>query len=212
MRTTWIVWVPAAVCMLLVGCGKSKAGHDAHAEKPAPSAEWKTVQMEDGSFTASFPGTPIIQFQQNNQGKQVLCGLDQPDGVTYSIIMNQVNQSDSKEDPRKRLKAVLAQAPISYGASAKIESTRQDLKVEGNPAAEYRLSFVNQGKPLKLSCRVFFAHDGHQLFQLIAAGPKGAPEAQKFFDQLKLGKYTPGKVVAAPSATPSPAAEQGHGS
>lgn len=210
MRASWVVWVLPTICLLVMGCGKKKAGHDSHAAKPAP--DWKTVEMEDGSFTAAFPGTPIIQFQQNGDGKQILCGLNQPDGVTYSIIMNQVNQSNSKQDARERLKAVLAQAPVSYGASAKVESTRQDLKVEGNPAAEYRVSFMNRGKPLKLNCRIFFAHDGHQLFQLIAAGPEGGPEAQKFFDKVKLGKYTPGKAVAEPSPTPSPAVRHGHGS
>lgn len=173
------------------GCGKSKKPEAAHT--PAEPVKWETFKAHDESFSASLPGPAIVQMIQNDEGKQILCGLNQSDGVTYSIIMNQVNHPESGPSVPARLKALVDAAPLSYGASAKMDKTDLNVKVDGNPAAEYSLSFTRDGKSLKLRCRVFFAHDQRQLFQLIAAGPEGAPEAEKFFSDFKVGKYSDGK-------------------
>lgn len=206
------------LCTPLCGCQKGKGAAQEHAAapaaehgeaKPAEPAKWEPVKTEDDSFTASFPAPPIVQFNQTDEGKLILCGLNQADGVSYSIIMTQLNEPEPGPSVKERLQDVLAQAPLSYGKDAKVESTKLGIKAEGNPAVEYTLSFTKDGKKLKVRCRTFFANKGRQLFQLIAAGPEGAPDTQKFFDELKLGKFTPGKKPAA-TATPAPKAE-GHG-
>ena len=205
-----------AACLFAPGCGKAKgeAKGDAHGKAtPAAGAHgavtWEELKVEDGSFTASFPGKPIVQFRQSEEGKQVLCGLDLPGDIHYSIIMNQINEKDSGPPVKERLKELLAQAALSYGAGAKVESQKENFKVGDNPAVEYTLSFTNQGKKLKLRCRAFFAHDSHQLFQLMAAGPQEPPDAKQFLDSFKLGTYTPGK--AEPKPTPKASAtKSGH--
>lgn len=65
-------------------------------------------------------------------------------------------RKDSGPPVKERLKELLAQAALSYGAGA--EARKENFKVGDNPAMEYSLSFTNQGKKLKLRCRAFFAH------------------------------------------------------
>ena len=189
------------------GCGRAKASATGGASPGSAAGEkkavkWEEVKSEDGSFTIAFPGKPIVQYVENATGKQMMAGADLPEGVHYSIIMNQINKKQKGPEPKVRLKTLLSQAGGYYGAGAEVYSRTENLNVEGNYAVEYTVGFTNRGKKLKLRCRAFYAHDCRQMIEMMAAGPEGAPDAQQFFDSFKLGTYSDGKEQ--PKKAPSP--------
>jgi hypothetical protein len=154
---------------------------------PYKKAEWKTHQFAEYSFSADFPGEPVLEEdEESGSTMKAYSGKDVNSGNNYSVAI----ESYSKYDQFESDSAILAARTYLYTSAYDSVLLDRDITVDGRPAKEMILLHGDNHSQLRI---LTFARGltGYTLFAFLPPSEIRTDDANRFFKSIKfIGKAT----------------------
>ena len=163
---------------------------------PYKKAEWKTHQFAEHSFSADFPGEPVLEEDdESGSAMKAYSGKDANSGNNYSVAI----ETYSKYDQFESDSAILAARTDLYTSAYDSVLLDSDIVVDGRPAKEMILLHGENHSQLRM---LTFARGliGYTLFAFLPPSEIKSDDANRFFKSFKfIGKPT-GDLLSDKSA------------
>jgi hypothetical protein len=163
---------------------------------PYKKAEWKAHQFAEYSFSAEFPGEPVLEEdEESGSTMKAYSGKDVNSGNNYSVAI----ESYSKYDQFESDSAILAARTFPYTSAYDSVLLDRDVIVDGRPAKE--MIFLQGGNHTQLRILTFARGlTGYTLFVFLPPSEIKSDDANRFFRSFKFTGKATGDLLSDKSA------------
>jgi len=152
----------------------------------AEPGDWRTVTVEEGSFSVSMPGQPehdVMRDETPQLGKVEVHTIRYRGAATIFLVGYVAYASTVPMDPRAEMES--NRDHFVQGVSAKVVE-QHDIGFEGGSGIE----FTAESAAYQIKSRVYFRDNrSYQLITAVRKGEQDADSVERFLSSLRL----PGK-------------------